>query len=388
MFLRINNILKSHSFFLFGARGTGKSTFLKEHFKDKKILYIDLLEDRFERRYFKDPDLLFSDVVAEKKNIDFVVLDEIQKIPKLLDIVHKLMVEEKVNFALTGSSARKLKRDGANLLAGRAFLYHLYPLTLFELKERFSLIEVLSYGSLPQLYSYEDHESKKSFLTSYVKTYLKEEIILEQIIRNVDGFRDFLEVAAQMNGRPLNFLKIAREIGIDAKTIKEYFQILEDTLVGFWLKGFHQSVRKSQKFTPKFYLFDVGVCRALEGSLDSPPIPGTAFFGHYFEHYIIAEIFRLNTYSGKDFKLSYYATNAGEIDLILSKGMKKIIVEIKSEKKIDPTEVKNFKRMAEPFKNSPLYYVSQDPIKSTIEGVFCLHFRDFFQEIFYHLRST
>lgn len=212
---------------------------------------------------------------------------------------------------------------------------------------------------------------------------MREEILIEQLVRNIEGFRDFLEVAAQMNGKSINYSKISRETGVDPKTIKEYFQILDDTLIGFWVPGFHQSVRKAQKFQPKFYFFDLGIRRALEGSLDSPPTPGTSMYGTYFEHYVIAEVYRLNSYSQKDYKISHYQTSTGgEIDLILSKGMKKIIVEIKSAKSIDNIEVKAFAKLAAAFGDVPKYFVSQDTIVSEIEGVRCMHFLDFFKVLF------
>ncbi len=186
-----------------------------------------------------------------------------------------------------------------------------------------------------------------------------------------------------MTGQALNFSKISREIGIDPKTIKEYFQILEDTLVGFWVPGYHQSVRKAQKIQPKFYLFDVGVRRALEGSLDSPPVPGTSLYRNYFEHFVITEIFRYNSYSGLNFKMStYQLATGGEIDLILSKGFKKIVVEIKSTTSIDPAEVKKYAQLAQAFETSQKYLISQDPIASEVHGIRCLHLKDFLKEIF------
>ncbi|HEY8270089.1 MAG TPA: AAA family ATPase [Pseudobdellovibrionaceae bacterium] len=383
MFQRLLKLPINNSFFIFGPRGSGKSTHLREHLLTPQSLYIDLLSDQQEKRYRKNPDILISDVAA-RPDLDWVVIDEIQKIPKLLDLVHKLIEEKKVNFALTGSSARKLKRDGANLLAGRAFILNMFPLTFLELKEKFMLSQVLRWGSLPRLFAYNNDEEKILFLNSYVKTYLNEEIISEQLVRNVEGFRDFLEIAAQMNGKIINFSKIGRESSMDNKTVKEYFQILEDTLVGFWVPGFHQSVRKAQKFQPKFYFFDVGVQRALEGSLDSIPTPGTSSYGQYFENYLFTEIFRANTYSQKNYKLSHYQTTTGqEIDLILSKGMKKIVVKIKSTTQIDPVEVKAFARLAEAFKESQNYFVSLDPVATELYGVRCLYYQDFIREVFW-----
>lgn len=338
--------------------------------------------DEAESRYKKNPDLLIADIKALGSK-EWIVIDEVQKIPKLLDLVHKLIVERKIKFALTGSSSRKLKREGANLLAGRAFVQNLFPLTFFELNEKFNLNEVLKWGSMPQIYSYDNETDKKLFLNSYIKTYLKEEIILEQLVRNVEGFRDFLEIAAQMNGRTINLSKIAREASIDSKTVKEYFQILEDTLIGFWVPGYHKSVRKAQTFQSKFYLFDVGIQRAIEGSLDSPPVPGTSAYGQYFENYFFTEVFRFNEYSQKNYKISHYNTSTGqEIDLILSKGRKTMAIEIKSREGLDPVSVREFSRRADAIPDAQKYWVSLDKTSSEIEGVRCLFYQNFLKEVF------
>jgi predicted AAA+ superfamily ATPase len=380
MFLRIAKLSKSHSFFLFGPRGSGKSTLIQNRFSLGSSIYIDLLKAENENRYRKNPDLLLNDVKAHKNK--WIIIDEVQKIPKLLDLVHVAIEEYKSKFILTGSSARKLKRGGANLLAGRAFLFYLFPLTHVELADQFHLQDVLCWGSLPKIFELDDVD-KKNFLVSYVQTYLKEEIISEQIIRNVEGFRNFLDVAAQMNGRALNFSKISRECGVDSKTVISYYQILEDTLMGFFLNGYHNSIRKAQKAQPKFYFFDLGVVRTLEGSLDSEPVPKTSVYGNYFECFVVNEVFRFNSYSGKDYKLSQYQTSTGqEIDLILSKGVKTILIEIKSTNKIDSTEVIKFSRISEGFKNAKRYFVSQDKMRSEIENVTCLHWKDFIKEIF------
>lgn len=381
MVKRYPKLSNSNSFFLFGPRGSGKSTLIKERYSSKDNLYIDLLDDKMESRYWSDPDLLFNDV--SRINKGWVIIDEVQKIPKLLDIVHKSIETYKTKFILTGSSARKLKRGGANLLAGRAFLYHLFPLTYFELKENFDLNFILQWGSLPKIFQYDSDTDRKDFLISYTKTYLKEEIIAEQIIRNIDGFRSFLEVAAQMNGKTLNFLKISRECGVDSKTVNSYFQILEDTLVGFWVPGFHKSIRKSQKIQPKFYFFDLGILRSLEGTLGSQPISGTSVYGQYFESFVVNEIFRFNSYTQQDFRISHYQTSTGqEIDLILSKGLQDILIEIKSTNKIDRVEVEKFARISSGFKKCQRYFISQDQMITEIEGVRCMKWNYAIEEIF------
>ncbi len=382
MFRRLVRLSENHSFFLFGPRGSGKSTLIRDKYLTQNSFYIDLLQDSFESRYARNPDLLMSDVRSKSK-VDWVIIDEVQKVPRLLDLVHKLISEKKIKFILTGSSARKLRRSGANLLAGRAFLYYLYPLTSAELGSKFDLKQVLSWGSLPQIYSYTDANDKAQFLKSYTNTYLKEEIMSEQLVRNVDGFRNFLEVAAQMNAKAINYSKIGREAGVEDKTVQTYYEILQDTLVGFLLPSFHRSVRKAQTMRSKFYFFDLGVVRALENSLDSPPVVGTSGYGVYFESFLINEIYRCNAYSQKDYKLSHYQTSTGqEIDLVLSKGKKTILIEIKSTSRIDPKEVQHFEMISEGFKGAEKFYLSLDPVASKIQGVNCLHWQDFLDSFF------
>ncbi len=378
MIHRILKPSKSQSFFIFGARGTGKSTFLMKQF-DQKFHYINLLEEKWEARYSKNSDLLVNDLLALDSKPKWIVIDEIQKVPKLLDIVHNLIETTGYKFVLTGSSARKLKRGAANLLAGRAFNYQLFPFTHIELKDKFKLDFILTWGSLPKVFELSP-EDRMEYLRSYCQTYLKEEILQEQIVRNGTAFRNFLEVAAQENGKVLNFSKIARDVGIDTKTAQSFFQILEDTLVGFMLPAFHQSTRKSVKLQPKFYIFDLGVKRALEGSLRQKIVSGTSSYGTSFEHFIICEAYRLNSYYRLDYKLSHYQTSAGgELDLVLSRGRKVIGIEIKSTETIDPVEVRKVARVAAGIPCSEVYYVSRDPVSTQIDNVQCIHWKDFFK---------
>jgi predicted AAA+ superfamily ATPase len=198
------------------------------------------------------------------------VIDEVQKAPKLLDQIHYEIEKRQIKFALTGSSARKLRRGGANLLAGRALMNHLYPLTHRELAADFVLQDVLQWGSLPEIFSAPSDLVRQEYLKTYVDSYLKEEILQEQLVRNVVPFRKFLPVAAQMNGKILNFSSMAKDLGVDWSTVKNYYQILEDTWLGFNLPIYHRSLRKQQLKGQKFYLFDLGVQRALERNLKVP----------------------------------------------------------------------------------------------------------------------
>lgn len=379
MIHRIFSPSKNSSFFLFGARGTGKSTFLHKQFKMKNPWFLDLLDPSVEDFYARAPKRIEQELKALKKKPDWIVIDEVQKVPRLLDMVHLLIERDNYRFILTGSSARKLKRGGANLLAGRAFVNEMFPLTVIELGNKFNLIDYLHWGGLPRIYSLKSSKDRIEYLSSYIITYLNEEIRNEQIVRKLDPFRAFLEVAGQVSGKIINHKKIAGEIGVDTKTIQSYFQILEDTLLGFYLPAFHESVRKSQKHNPKFYLFDTGIKKALEGSLEQKPVERTSVFGELFEAVVILEIYRLNKYLKSNYKLSYFATkNNAEIDLILSKNRTHILIEIKSSDSIVETEVKSLNQLAADFPNvKAVFYLSRNPKILRIGNVTCMNWRDY-----------
>ncbi len=332
---RILNPSENNSFFIFGPRGTGKSTLVRSLYSKPQTLWIDLLREEDEERFRARPQDLSALLAAGQYKC--VVIDEVQKLPKLLDIVHLEIEAKRAQFVLTGSSARKLKRGAANLLAGRAFTYHLYPLTHRELGEVFDLQGALSLGGLPKLLELTELSDREEYLRSYVRTYLKEEIIAEQVIRKIDPFRDFLKIAAQSNGQIINYSKIASDVGVDDKTVHSYFQILEDTLVGHFLNPYHRSVRKRQREAPKFYLFDPGVKRALEQTLRSELVPQTYAYGRAFEHFVFLEAIRLNEYRRLDYEFSYLRTKDGaEIDLIIERpGAATLLVEIKSSETVN-----------------------------------------------------
>lgn len=380
MFPRLINPSKTNSFFIFGARGTGKSTYLRSHFSGNH--FINLLQDEWESRYLSRPDRLIEDLKALPVRPDWIIIDEVQKIPKLLDTVHHLIEAEKYRFILTGSSARKLKRGQANLLAGRAFHYELFPLTFNELGKDFELSAVLKWGSLPTIFRLTEAD-RAEYLRAYATTYLREEVLQEQIVRNGAAFRQFLEVAAQENGNSLNFTKIGRDVGIDTKTAQSYFHILEDTLIGFFLPAFHHSARKSAGHQPKFYLFDLGVKRALEGNLREDILPRTFGYGRAFEHFFITECYRLNRYLKTDYRLYHFKSTAGgEIDLILHRGKETIAIEIKSTDRVDELEARKLGRISEGVGATRKVYISQDPVTSEIDGVSCEHWEYFLKNIF------
>ena len=373
MFQRSINPLKEQSFFLFGARGTGKSTWLRTNFSAEQCYWIDLLNAETEDRYRQNPTLLARDLETRKPH--WVVIDEVQKVPRLLDTVHSLIESTPFLFALSGSSARKLKKSSANLLAGRAFVNYAFPLTQFELGAGFTLEEVLRWGSLPRVFGLADDALKSEYLRSYALTYLREEIQLEQIVRKIEPFRDFLEIAALSSGKVVNASKIASEAGVDYKSVQNYFDILESTWIGFRLPAYHRSIRKSQRLTHKFYFFDLGVKKALERSLDTIPAAGTSYFGDAFEQWVIQEFFRLNNYRKTDYRLCYLATYGGaEVDLILDRGRarKPIAVEIKSSSRIDEGEVRKLEALARDVDPERIFYLSRDPHRARIGMVECL----------------
>lgn len=364
MVSRICKPSKSHSFFLFGARGTGKSTLLKELFSPTEATFIDLLESDTEETYQKDPAHLLEVAQAIRQKTPkkkWIVLDEVQKVPQLLDLVHKLIEEKHFRFALTGSSARKLKRGQANLLAGRAFLNHLYPLTHVELGSLFNLEETLRWGGLPGLRELETQD-KMRFLRTYAQIYLKEEVIAEQLVRNVTPFRNFLEVSAQSSGKIINFSKIARDVHVEPPTVQSYFEILEDTQVGFLLPPFHESIRKRQRHNPKFYFFDLGVQRALAKRLDQPLSESTYEYGELFEAFVILETVRLFNYRELDWTVSYLRTkDEFEVDLVIDRpGLPRAFVEIKSTRNIKNEKFSGFNQLMKSQKKSQAFVLSRD----------------------------
>lgn len=376
MIKRRLNITHGQSFFLFGARATGKTTFLRDQFSPKNPLWIDLLNTEDEDRYSRDPMLLEREVyslVAQNRRPDWIVIDEVQKAPRLLNVVHRLIENKKLTFALTGSSARKLKRGGADMLGGRALVHVINPFAAQELSSDFALSTALEWGTLPRVYLEQDEKTRKALLRAYVQVYLKEEVLIEQLIRNLAPFKSFLEVSAQMNGERLNYEKIGRDIGVENRTVQSYFDILEETFLGTRLPAFHVSVRKSQLMQPKFYWFDLGVQRALSGQLDSRLVPQTVAYGNAFETFFVNEVLRLNLDVGLDWRPSYLQTKNGpEIDLILSRGTQHMAVEIKSTAKVDLIEVGRFHALAKDVPGlSHAWFVSRDPKRQEINGVDC-----------------
>jgi len=378
MIPRLIEPARTNSFFLFGARGTGKTTFLRDRFQQTKALWIDLLDPEQEDLYARRPVDLARQIAAKREQIEWVVIDEVQKVPSLLNVVHAQIESDGPFFAMTGSSARKLKADSVNLLAGRAFVYSLFPFTHVELGADFQLDEALRFGTLPKLTDFAEAEEKNAYLRAYALTYLKEEVWTEHLVRRIDPFRSFLEIASQCNGEPVNYTNIARDVGVDHKTVASYFQILEDTLLGFLLEPFHRSVRKRQAKAPKFFLFDPGIKRALDRTLGVELRPRTYAYGKAFEHFLVVEAMRLNVCRQKDYRFSYLRTKDGaEIDLIVERpGRPLALLEIKSSERVDERDTKPLERFLRDFPVAEAFCLSLDPRAKKIGAVHALPWQE------------
>ena len=322
--------LPERSFFLFGPRGTGKSVWLRQVLP-KAELSIDLLKSSEYLNYKRDPALLAREVASLQGRNLWIVIDEVQKLPELLDEVHALLFEggDKYRFALSGSSARKLRRSEANMLAGRAVSRKMFPLSMLETGEDFSLDNALSYGQLPMSVTSASEAEKADYLDAYVETYLKEEIQQEALTRNLDSFYRFLTVAALFNGQIVNLSNIAREAGVARSTVQGYFGILDDTLLGWHLPAYRKKVKVKEVAHPKFYLFDCGVQRALAGSHRDRPSATES--GYLFETFILNEFRALNAWYSHGGRFYYWRTPSGtEVDLIWKRGARAVGFEIKS----------------------------------------------------------
>lgn len=370
----INRLLplpNDESFFLFGPRGVGKTTLLKSLPWFSNALYINLLKPSEENRFSRNPDELLSIVQLLPKKTTHIIIDEVQKLPILLDLVHELIETTDKYFILTGSSARKLKQGGANLLAGRAFVYHLFPFTDSEIPTHDPFIHYLQWGTLPKIFEFKTPEKKALYLDAYTNTYLKEEIWAEQFIRELAPFRRFLEVAAQSNGKLINFSNLARDVGVSDQTIQKYYSILEDTLIGFFLEAFQGSFRKRLSKTPKFYFFDSGVVRALTNQLNVPLTQGTSYFGDVFEHFIILQCRQMAGYYHRDYRFSYLKTkDDAEVDLVIERpGLPLLLLEIKSTQQVQSEQLKTLKQISADLGSCEAICFSCDPYPKQIDGI-------------------
>lgn len=365
-FYQLNNELDG-SVFLFGARQTGKSTFLEAQFPD--AVYIDLLDAKLRRRFRAKPELLYE-MLQDKAEGSIVVIDEIPFVPELLNEAHRLIQKKGLKFVLCGSSARKLKRKGNNTLGGRALPCYFYPFVSAEIAD-LDLDKALLYGMLPPHYLAKKPER---LLDGYIDVYLREEIKEESLVRNLDAFERFMEVAAICDGDIVNYENIANDCQVSAKTIKEYFGILSDTLIGYTIPAYTKVTKRKVVQAPKFYYFDVGVYNHLlnRTSLAS----GTSEYGHCFEHFVIQELMAYIGYTHNRKKLSYWHTyNGKEVDAVI--GDAEIGIEIKSTEEIQSKHMSNFKEYSEEFPSSRCIVVSRDPITRRVGNVEVIYLFDF-----------
>lgn len=355
MIERIINIPNSQSFFLFGPRQTGKTTFLKAHFKD--AFWINLLDSAIFQQLLVGPNLLLE-IVRARPSDQWIIIDEVQKIPELLNLVHILIEERKQKFVLTGSSARKLKSAGINLLAGRAIDKKFHPLSAEELGEQFNLKEAILYGQLPSLLG---TESKKDALRSYVGMYLKEEIQQEAHVRKLDQFARFLEVAAFSQAQVLSVLSVASDLGVSRNTAESYFQILEDLLLAYRIPVFQKRAKRKTSTHPKFDFFDVGVYRTLrkKGPLD----PVEEIEGAAIESLVFQELKATIDNHGIDLDIFFHRTqDKSEVDFILYGEDGFFAIEVKRGSKINSFDLSTLKLFQKeyPEVKAYLFYLGED----------------------------
>ncbi|MBF0208048.1 MAG: ATP-binding protein [Oligoflexia bacterium] len=376
--LDLKKMLKRKSHFLLGPRMTGKSWLIKETVSADALVF-DLLDDDVYLRLLKRPRQLGEEIDQyDKQNgkNSLVVIDEIQKLPALLDEVHRLIEKKSKKFLLTGSSARKLKRGGANLLAGRARSAYLFPLTSLEIPQ-FDLEVYLNCGGLPSIYNAEDAWDN---LRDYVNTYLKEEIQAEAIVRRIDHFAHFIDVIGLSSGKELNISSIASDSGVPARTVSEFILVLKDTLLAFELEPFRKSIIRKATTKSKLYLFDVGVANFLARRRNV--LPKSDAFGDCFEHYVIQEIKAILSYGGSDEVLSYWRSKDFEVDLIIGN---KYAIEIKSTEQVQERHLKGLRALREEKQIESYHVVSRDPIRRKIDFVEVWHINDFIRFLYNRL---
>ena len=355
------------SAFLFGPRGVGKTVLAQGYLEQARYAAsVDLLSLETCRRYIAEPGLFRLEIEQQLRDIPStemltVLVDEVQKMPALLDEVHYLIerYKDRVQFLLTGSSARKLKRSGANLLAGRAWTLKLHPLSTQEVEP--DLRRALAVGTLPGFYQ-ETFSSATRSLKAYVETYLREEVMQELLVRKVDHFMRLLDVAGQVNGEPVNFSAVARDSGVSVKTAQEYFDILVDTLIVFRIDGWSRSVRKQLRQSPKYYFFDCGVLNAIRGELQTELKPGSYRYGKLFETFIVNELIRANDYNETGYRFNYWRTNTGmEVDLVLTRGPQDapVAIEIKSQSSPGESDLKGLSAFVSEHKAAKLFCLCQ-----------------------------
>jgi len=378
MIPRICRLPGRGSCFLLGPRQTGKSTLVRSLLPARSWT-VDLLQHDTFLRYSKDPAQFRLEAEEQvRAGHRTIFIDEIQKVPALLDEVHGLIERTGARFILTGSSARKIKRTGANLLAGRALMRRLHPLTLREVEDRFELDRTLRFGALPAVVTGSDEEARE-LLAAYAQTYLREEIQAEAVVRNLGGFGRFLDVAAAQCGDILNYTAVGRDASLGTRTVQEYYQILEDTLIGFRLDAWRRSPRARLVAHPRFYLFDTGVTNALNQRLTAGLDAATR--GRLFEQWAVLECARMVDYLNVEVKLYYWRTNQGaEVDLLMERHGRLILaLEIKAKKRVVSADLSGLRSFAEAHPRVPCVVLALVPEEYRVGDARVLPYRRFFQ---------
>lgn len=370
--LNLKELIEKKSFFLFGPRSTGKSTLARTQLAETG-LFVDLLDGRTFLRLSSDPSALEELALAPSAKGKIVVIDEVQKAPALLDQVHRLIEKKGTKFLLTGSSARKLRSGAANLLAGRAWEARLFPLVYPEIPD-FDLEKVLRFGSLPQVaLSPEPAEE----LAAYVQTYLREEIQAEGFVRKIPQFSRFLKVAALSNSQLMNYSSIGSDCAVSASTVREYFSILEDTLVGFNVEPWVGSKKRKAIQTAKFYFFDLGVTHTLAGRevVDR----NSDVYGQSFEQWIGLELRAYLSYRRSRKPLAFWrSVNGQEVDFLIGEDL---AIEAKSSTRVGKSDLRGLKALREEGIAPRLICVSHDPLEREVDGIECLPWRVFIERL-------
>lgn len=370
-FYPLRDEMEDGSVFLFGARQTGKSTFLNQQFKD--ATYIDLLDGDLRLRFRQRPALLYE-MLQDKAEGSIVVIDEIPEVPELLNEVHRLIQRHNLRFILCGSSARKLKRKGYNTLGGRALPCYFFPFVSIELND-FDLDRALLFGMLPPHYL---AKNPRRLMAGYIDVYLKEEIKEEALSRNIEVFQRFMNVAALTSSEIVNYSNLATDCGVSAKTIKDYFSILEDTLIGYMIPAYTKTVKRKVTQAPKFYYFDVGIYNYLMDRISLSA--GTPEYGHAFEHFVVQEVRAYLAYTHSTKAMSYWHTYSGkEIDLVI--GDAEWGIEIKSTNEIQTKHLANFKDYQEEYPQSRCVMVSRDKLTRRSGQIEIMYIMDFLQQM-------
>ena len=364
----LNRLLDKKSFFLLGPRSTGKTFMIREQLPKAKVY--DLLDDDVFGRLARRPKLLAEEITER----DFpVVIDEIQKLPALLDEVQRLIETRQVRFLLTGSSAKKLRHGGVNLLGGRAWEAHLFPLSFCEIPD-FDLLKYLNRGGLPHVYL---SGSPAEELRSYVNLYLREEIKAEALVRRVEQFARFLDVMALQNGEELHYQGLASDSGVPAKTIRSYVEILEDTLLGFSVPSYGATRKRKAISRAKFFLFDVGVVNALahRGEI----LPRSELFGKCFEHLLFCELRSFLSYQRLDLPLQYWRSTSGfEVDCVIADSL---ALEFKATDCVTERHLRGLRALREEGLIRDYAVVSLDASLRTVDGITVYPWKQFLTKL-------